>query len=79
MFNQSGALKVGDFVVIGCQVDGKFVQSQVAADAGAKIKVEKITNEKGSIRIDLDWGSLGKSRIYAHDEGKLWHRVSNFN
>jgi hypothetical protein len=28
----------------------------------------------GVVKIYLDWGIHGKSRVYAHDEGKTWTR-----
>lgn len=29
-------------------------------------------------KINLDWGEFGKSRVWAHDEHKVWYRwVSN--
>jgi len=29
--------------------------------------------------ITLDWGVFGTSRIYHHDEGKIWYRYSSCN
>jgi hypothetical protein len=78
MFSQekTNKLKVGDLVVIGCSVDGKFVASTYPTS----IKVERIWEETPTrIRVDLDWGSFGKSKIYAKDEGIIWKRVENFN
>jgi bifunctional DNA-binding transcriptional regulator/antitoxin component of YhaV-PrlF toxin-antitoxin module len=27
----------------------------------------------------LDWGEHGTSRVYDHDEGKIWHQLKNIN
>ncbi len=27
-------------------------------------------------KILLDWGEFGKSRVWAHDENRVWFRVS---
>ena len=61
--------RVGDAVV----VDGSL--SHLTA------RVERVVYETNTdrIRIDLDWGAHGKSRVFAHDEGTVWHRVENFN
>jgi len=74
-------LKVGDLIVVGsCMTtngQSKFIPVETF---GKKITVERIWEESpGTIRIDLDWNGHGKSKVYAHDESKLWHRVSNFN
>ena len=29
--------------------------------------------------IHLDWGEHGKSRVYSHDEGLIWHRYAELN
>lgn len=29
--------------------------------------------------IQLDWGKYGTSRVWARDEGKIWHRLTNYN
>lgn len=43
--------------------------------------VEKIWFDKTTSRtqIDLDWGVNGKSKVFAHDEGKVWHKLGSFN
>jgi len=30
--------------------------------------------ERSAWRIDLDWGIHGQSRVWAHDENKVWFR-----
>jgi hypothetical protein len=47
----------------------------------APAKVESIvwnTNEHSYV-IYLDWGTYGRSRVYPHDEGEVWYRVSDKN
>ena len=29
--------------------------------------------------LELDWGTFGKSKIAAHDEGKYFHKVLDLN
>lgn len=62
-------LKVGDAIV----VKGAF--------AHLPVKVERVVYEfeNARTRIDLDWGEHGKSRVFAHDEGSVWHRLEDFN
>lgn len=68
-------LIVGEVVIVGGLRDNKFVPIKTTA------KVESITPEEGGrVRIDLDWGpGFGKSKVYAHDEGSVWVRASDFN
>ena len=79
MFNQAkkSELVVGDIVVVGYTVDGKFFQNS----AGVKPKVVSLFKDPSTqyIQINLDAGEHGKSRVYSHDEGKTWQRLSNFN
>lgn len=35
--------------------------------------------ERSAWRIDLDWGQHGQSRVWAHDENKVWYRLKNQN
>ena len=48
---------------------------------GHQAKVEAVWYDAETARtvINLDWGSQGKSRVYQHDEGKIWHKLNNFN
>lgn len=74
-------LQIGEFVVVGSVAyqDGKSKFIPVNT-FGQKISISSIVPEpNGNTRIELDWGSQGRSRVYLHDEGKNWHRVSNFN
>jgi hypothetical protein len=74
-------LKVGDLVVVGSCMTTNGQSKFIPVDTrGEKITVERIWEETpGTTRVDLNWGSLGRSKVYMHDESKLWHRVSNFN
>lgn len=80
MFSQakSEALKVGDLVVVGTTLNGKFVPA--SSTYGCKVVVERIWQEEpGKVRADLDWQGNGKSRVYLHDELKTWCKLTNFN
>lgn len=35
--------------------------------------------ETARTQIDLDFGEHGKAKVFAHDEGKTWTRLSNNN
>ena len=77
MFQQAKRrdLKVGDLIVVGCSVDGKFVASNLPA----RIVVGSIWEESpDNIRIDLN-SSFGRCKVYAHDENKLWKRIEAHN
>jgi hypothetical protein len=43
--------------------------------------VEKIWFDEETQRtvIELDWGIHGKSRVYDHDENKIWYRYTEAN
>ncbi len=43
--------------------------------------VEKIEADSttASTVIHLDWKEYGKSRVYLHDENKVWYKYSNAN
>lgn len=43
--------------------------------------VEKIWYEESTDRtiIELNWGDRGTSRVYAHDENKVWYKYSGLN
>lgn len=60
--------RVGDAVVVDC-----------LAHFTAKVERVVYEFENARTRIDLDWGEHGKSRVFAHDEGKIWRRVEDFN
>jgi hypothetical protein len=46
-----------------------------------KATVESVTwdAEANSWRVNLDWGGFGKSRVWLHDENKVWYRLSAVN
>lgn len=48
---------------------------------GHQAKVESVFYDPDTARtqINLDWGADGKSKVYAHDEGKTWVKLQNFN
>lgn len=33
--------------------------------------------EPGSTKIVVDWGELGKSKVYEHDEGRTWRKYED--
>jgi len=40
--------------------------------------VERIEHDTaGNTLIFLDWGEHGKSRVYLHDENKVWYRYNS--
>jgi hypothetical protein len=43
--------------------------------------VEKIEDDPGSAStiLYLDWGQHGKSRVFLHDQGKVWELYSTQN
>ncbi len=43
--------------------------------------VECIRQDPDTDRIiyDLDWREHGKSKVYAHDENKVWYKYTNSN
>jgi hypothetical protein len=68
-------IKIGDTVVVGTQVDDKFVSSPFSA------KVSSVHFDSSIYRtqIDLDWGTFGKSKVYLDDENKVWKQIGNHN
>lgn len=67
---QTKPIRVGDVVVI-----------RTSALGDCKVKVFNVEYEidTARTRVDLDWGGGQTSKVYAHDEGSSWHRLSNFN
>lgn len=43
--------------------------------------VERIEEDPSTARtiLHLDWKEHGKSRVYLHDENKVWYKYSNAN
>jgi len=43
--------------------------------------VEKVWYDEANARIviELDWKEFGKSRVYGHDENKVWFKYTNAN
>jgi hypothetical protein len=43
--------------------------------------IERIEEEPSTARtiLHLDWKEHGKSRVYLHDEGKIWFKYSDAN
>jgi hypothetical protein len=44
-------------------------------------KVEKVWFDKETSRfvIELDWGDYGHSKVYDHDENKVWYKYTGSN
>lgn len=53
----------------------------IVANRDEKVVVEKIYYDEkiAGVVLILDWGVYGKSRVYAHDEGKTWHKYNDIN
>lgn len=73
--NHSNQVQVGEKVVVYSH------KAQIARVCWENSEGNETFNEleKAAIRLELDWGNDQKSKVYAHDEGKVWHRLSNFN
>jgi len=71
-------VKVGDRVVVNCGYNPPVkVDSIVHED---KDGVPTVDPKKiACTRLNLDWGELGKSRVYLHDEGKTWYKCNDVN
>lgn len=43
--------------------------------------VEEVWYDKSTARtiIELNWGHFGHSKVYAHDENKIWYVYSSAN
>ena len=64
---------------------------KILPNAGERIVVHGITlaqttvesvvwdDKKHDWKINLDWGTFGKSRVWAHDENKVWYRWKDNN
>lgn len=61
-------IKVGDRIVVLGFNDKKVLVKHV----------DFIPNEARWV-IFLDWGVYGTSKVYDHDEGKIWHRYGQLN
>lgn len=57
-----GQLRVGDRIVV--------------YDMPHQARIASFSHDEatGRVRINLDWGQHGKSRVFLHDEGEIWHR-----
>ena len=60
-------VKVGDRLVVQGRPEPAFVE---------RIEEEL---ETASTILHLDWKEHGKSRVYLHDEHKVWYRYSEAN
>lgn len=75
--NGKNKIKVGDFVIVkGFKIKAKISRIFMENSFGEETEFE---NECARIRMDLDWGDLGKSRISLHDENVIWFRAENLN
>ncbi|KKN43550.1 hypothetical protein LCGC14_0701970 [marine sediment metagenome] len=39
----------------------------------------EFVSSENRIKIHLDWGKLGVSHVYGHDEGTIWRRFLDVN
>lgn len=45
----------------------------VVCDRPEKVVIERIEKEHdGRVKLILDWGEFGKSRVWEHDQGSTW-------
>ncbi len=56
-------VRIGERVIVG---DIFYAKSYVSA-----IEWDESTHR---YVISLDWGEFGSSKVYCHDEGKIWER-----
>ncbi len=68
IFVESSLPKVGDRII-------------VQGWSYLRVTVDRVEQDLDTpnIAIYLDWGEHGKSRVWAHDEGKIWSRYNNVN
>lgn len=45
--------------------------------AGVVVDVARLKDAR--IRLVLDWGKLGRSRVFMHDRGRIWHLSEDLN
>lgn len=45
----------------------------------AAVSEVKLDEESNAIRLILDWGDRGTSKVWLHDEGDVWFRYSDMN
>lgn len=45
--------------------------------ARAVVSEVKYLENEARWEIVLDWGEFGKSKVYDHDEGKVWYRFKS--
>ena len=60
-------IKVGDRLVVQGSVFPAYVE-----------RIEEDPSTASTI-LYLDWKEWGKSRVYLHDEGKVWYKYSEAN
>lgn len=60
-------VKIGDRLVVQGSPFAAYVE-----------RIEKDARTATTI-IHLDWKEYGKSRVYLHDENKIWIKYSNLN
>lgn len=73
----SKKIQVGDLVVVkGFKQRTKVSRIFMENARGEETEYE---NECARIRIELDWGEFGKSKVSMHDENVTWFRLENFN
>lgn len=73
----SKKLQIGDAVVVkGFNHKTKVSRIFMENSRGEETEYE---NECARVRIELDWGEFGKSKVSMHDENIIWFRIENFN
>lgn len=60
-------VNVGDRLVVQGRPEPAYVE---------RIEVDATT---ASTILHLDWKEFGKSRVYLHDEGKIWYKYATVN
>lgn len=49
----------------------------VANHYGIDVRVKNIVSGKGVVKLILDWGIHGTSRVFSHDEASTWYRYGS--
>lgn len=69
------SIKIGDMVVVGSQVNDKFIASPFSA----KVAAIHFDSSISRTQMILDWGQFGSSKTYLDDENKVWRQLSKHN
>jgi len=71
-------VKVGDRVVVKNFPHLKTTVSRIYKE-DANGNETKWDFETADIRLELDWGEHGKSKVYMHDENSVWYLYTATN